>query len=372
MDTAGERVAKAPRIRKVNSTHSRFLAEAAQRKALMVTFFANGDPFSSGIRVSINPGRDFKTMESLYDYISQRLAVSNGVRVIFTLDGKKVPSLEEFEDGASYVASGTRTFAPLAYGQARNRILQRSDEDPGRLIQPKKLAKGGSVSLPGSGGRDDGRVIDVVSSLDPEHTSRVLLNLKTTQTFEEVLRDLGGALNMNGVKKMTTKKGEVVRSFSQLKYDLRDVNTFVLEPDDDDPLVRTRSFHGVRGLEDGEETNDASSAKVLSRSESAPSLEGSFGSGEENERTEDESAKEGSAESDEEKRESERGDLQSEDGDSEPEDGSTKQGSLAERGDERADTPFPELHGGMDEVNGDEWEASAEDSAMVADHTPRR
>ncbi|KAH7986399.1 hypothetical protein HPB52_024991 [Rhipicephalus sanguineus] len=130
-----------------------------------------------------------------------------------------------------------------------------------------------------------------------------------------------------------------VRSFSQLKYDLRDVNTFVLEPDDDDPLVRTRSFHGVRGLEDGEETNDASSAKVLSRSESAPSLEGSFGSGEENERTEDESAKEG---------------------------------SLAERGDERADTPFPELHGGMDEVNGDEWEASAEDSAMVADHTPRR
>ncbi|KAH7985477.1 hypothetical protein HPB52_025608 [Rhipicephalus sanguineus] len=65
-----------------------------------------------------------------------------------------------------------------------------------------------------------------------------------------------------------------VRSFSQLKYDLRDVNTFVLEPDDDDPLVRTRSFHGVRGLEDGEETNDASSAKVLSRSESAPSLEG--------------------------------------------------------------------------------------------------
>ncbi|KAH7986400.1 hypothetical protein HPB52_024992 [Rhipicephalus sanguineus] len=125
------------------------------------------------------------------------------------MNKRKVPSLEEFEDGASYVASGTRTFAPLAYGQARNRILQRSDEDPGRLIQPKKLAKGGSVSLPGSGGRDDGRVIDVVSSLDPEHTSRVLLNLKTTQTFEEVLRDLGGALNMNGVKKMTTKKGEV-------------------------------------------------------------------------------------------------------------------------------------------------------------------
>ncbi|KAK8774785.1 hypothetical protein V5799_010678 [Amblyomma americanum] len=216
MEAAGERVAKAPRIRKINSTHSRFLTEAAQRKALMVTFFANGDPFSSGVRVSINPGRDFKTIESLYDYISQRLDVSNGVRVIFTLDGKKVPSLDELEDGASYVASGTRAFAPLAYGQARNRVVaqQRSNEDPSRLIHPvgnRKLpGKGGSVSLPGSGGRDDGRVIDVVSSLDPEHRSRVLLNLKTMQTFEEVLRDLGESLSMLSVKKMTTKKGEVV------------------------------------------------------------------------------------------------------------------------------------------------------------------
>ncbi|XP_037272040.2 echinoderm microtubule-associated protein-like CG42247 [Rhipicephalus microplus] len=335
MDSAGERVAKVPRIRKVNSTHSRFLAEAAQRKALMVTFYANGDPFSSGTRVSINPGRDFKTMESLYDYISQRLDVSNGVRVIFTLDGKKVPSLEEFEDGASYVASGTRSFAPLAYGQARNRVLQRADEEPTRLIQPvgqKKLAKGGSVSLPGSGGRDDGRVIDVVSSLDSEHTSRVLLNLKTTQTFEEVLRDLGGALNMNGVKKMTTDKGEVVRSFSQLKYDLREVNTFVLEPDDDEPLVRRRSFHGVQDLEDGRETDNAS-AKVLSRSESAPSLEG---------------------------------DSPLEDEDGQPEDASSEKGSLPEQEEGRADTPFPEL---LAEANGEWAAASAEDSAMVADDT---
>ncbi|KAH9376598.1 hypothetical protein HPB48_005809 [Haemaphysalis longicornis] len=220
MEAAGERIAKAPRVRKINSTNSRFLTEASQRKALMVTFFANGDPFSSGLRVSINPGRDFKTIESLYDYISQRLDVSNGVRVIFTLDGKKVPSLDELEDGASYVASGTRPFAALAYGagQTRNRALQRSDDEPSRLIHAagnKKIpGKGGSVSLPGSGGRDDGRVIDVVSSRDPKLKSRVLLNLKTAQTFEEVLKDLGGALNMTSVKRMTTRKGEVVSTRS--------------------------------------------------------------------------------------------------------------------------------------------------------------
>lgn len=220
----GKAAVAAPRIRKINSTNSRFLAEAAQRKALMATFFANGDPFSSGIKVSINPGRDFRTIENLYDYLSQRLNVSNGVRVIFTVDGKRVSSLDLLEDGGSYVASGSRTFAPLAYGQSRSRGTlppQRSDEDPSRLINlvgnkkpPGILSKGqgSSGSLPGSGNREDGRVINVVSLVDTNHRSRVLLNLKTTQTFEEVLQDLGGALNMKNVKRMTTANGEVVRS----------------------------------------------------------------------------------------------------------------------------------------------------------------
>ncbi|CAN8016805.1 unnamed protein product [Ixodes persulcatus] len=220
--------AVAPRIRKINSTHSRFLAEAAQRKALMGTFFANGDPFSSGIKVSIIPGRDFKTIEHLYDYLSERLQVSNGVRVIFTLDGKKVASLDNLEDGGFYVASGSRTFTPLAYGQTRGRATtQRSEEDPSRLIQPVgnkkppgvlRKGQGSSGSLPGSGGREDGRVIDIVDRLDPEHKSRVLLNLKTTQTFEEVLKDLGDALNMKSVKRMTTGQGEVVSTTPLVYY----------------------------------------------------------------------------------------------------------------------------------------------------------
>ncbi|CAN7986934.1 unnamed protein product, partial [Ixodes hexagonus] len=94
-----------------------------------------------------------------------------------------------------------------------------------------------------------------------------------------------------------------VRSFSQIKYDLRDVDTFYLEPADTRlGRRRTRSFHAADELRDededyghdgdvdgvlaGEEHRDdtpglqrsragsRSSAKPVSRSESAPSLEG--------------------------------------------------------------------------------------------------
>lgn len=57
---------------------------------------------------------------------------------------------------------------------------------------------------------------------------RVLLNLRTTQPFEEVLEDLGQVLKMNGAKRMYTVSGQEVRSFSQLRNEFADVDTFYL------------------------------------------------------------------------------------------------------------------------------------------------
>lgn len=41
---------------------------------------------------------------------------------------------------------------------------------------------------------------------------RVLLNLRTSQPFEEVLEDLGQVLKINGAKKMYTGTGQEVSS----------------------------------------------------------------------------------------------------------------------------------------------------------------
>lgn len=57
---------------------------------------------------------------------------------------------------------------------------------------------------------------------------RVLLNLRTSQPFEEVLEDLGQVLKMTGAKKMYTNSGQEVRSFSQLRNEFAEVDTFHL------------------------------------------------------------------------------------------------------------------------------------------------
>jgi len=64
---------------------------------------------------------------------------------------------------------------------------------PGRGTRLKRISynrKGGGApnTKPGSG---DGRIIKIVSARDFSVSERVLLNLKTTQAFEEVVADLG-------------------------------------------------------------------------------------------------------------------------------------------------------------------------------------
>lgn len=56
----------------------------------------------------------------------------------------------------------------------------------------------------------------------------MLLNLRTSQPFEEVLEDLGQVLKMSGAKRMYTASGQEVRSFSQLRNEFAEIDTFYL------------------------------------------------------------------------------------------------------------------------------------------------
>ncbi|RVE54773.1 hypothetical protein evm_000540 [Chilo suppressalis] len=110
------------------------------------------------------------------------------------------------------------------------------------------------AALPGSGMPASGRVIRIINNMNhpiqvPRRIDirtaaasspwrsqthprlaacRVLLNLRTTQPFEEVLEDLGQVLKMSGAKRMYTITGQEVRSFSQLRNEFADVETFYL------------------------------------------------------------------------------------------------------------------------------------------------
>lgn len=80
---------------------------------------------------------------------------------------------------------------------------------------------------------------------------RVLLNLRTSQPYEEVLEDLGQVLKMAGAKRMYTSTGDEVRSFSQLRNEFADIETFYLDSSATaiapigSPIRRSRSRNNV-------------------------------------------------------------------------------------------------------------------------------
>ncbi|KAG8179242.1 hypothetical protein JTE90_004070 [Oedothorax gibbosus] len=234
-------------------------------KARMVTFFKNGDPFYSGTKVSIMPGKDFVTLDSLCDYLTQRMNIPHGVRYIFSLTGRKISVLDDLLDGYSYVVSGTKGFQELAYGQSgrmRAAVVSRahlplairkedlklyrpisplSNHQVWRVRTPKNLR---SRSLPT---QNEGKTITVVNSQNPTVFSRVLLNMRTTQTFEEIVVDLGQAIKLPQATRIYNQMGDEVRSFSQLKHELKKCETFYIDREEaNDSLI----------LENGDKSED--------------------------------------------------------------------------------------------------------------------
>ncbi|XP_023245249.1 echinoderm microtubule-associated protein-like CG42247, partial [Copidosoma floridanum] len=234
-------------------------------RARRVTFYRNGDPFFPGVEFRFKPGRDIGSLEALLDRLSLRLDLPRGARHIFSMDGDRKISLDELEDGASYVVSSYKTFKPASYGKKSNTWYVstaaggggsrggggampgiggggggaggigggglggwQSRSTPAVASLSRKASITDEAPPPGGGKPSSGRVIRIVNNLDHTVQCRVLLNLRTSQPFEEVLEDLGQVLKMNGAKRMFTVSGQEVRSFSQLRNEFADVDTFYL------------------------------------------------------------------------------------------------------------------------------------------------
>ncbi|XP_065077410.1 echinoderm microtubule-associated protein-like CG42247 [Ochlerotatus camptorhynchus] len=200
-------------------------------KARRVLFYRNGDPFFPGVEFRFKPGRDICTLEALLDKISARMDLPRGARYIFSMDGDRKYSLDELEDGSSYVVSSFKVFKPASYGK-KNGVWYASPGNQGwgtgsRLSRKPSVTEVDSMPS-GSLKPSAGRVIRIINSHDHSVQCRVLLNLRTSQPFEEVLEDLGQVLKMIGAKKMYTSSGQEVRSFSQLRNEFAEVDTFYL------------------------------------------------------------------------------------------------------------------------------------------------
>lgn len=91
-------------------------------KARRVLFYRNGDPFFPGVEYRFKPTRDISTLDALLEKLTPKMDLPRGARYVFSMDGDRKYSLDELEDGASYVLSSFKVFKVSA-SQLINVIL---------------------------------------------------------------------------------------------------------------------------------------------------------------------------------------------------------------------------------------------------------
>ncbi|NXB59139.1 RP1 protein, partial [Struthidea cinerea] len=185
--------------------------------AKRICFYKSGDPQFNGIKMVVN-SRSYKTFDALLDSLSKRVPLPFGVRNISTPRGRhNITSLEDLEDGKSYICSHQRKMKPINLEQAskkplpwqisrpvsaRRRAVQlaRQNEDgfghrESRITTPKKMLvfKNGDVRL----------------------RRTIVLGKKNTQTFEAFL-DYMSELMQYPVAKLYTTDGRKVPNLQAL------------------------------------------------------------------------------------------------------------------------------------------------------------
>lgn len=79
-------------------------------KARRMTFYRNGDPFFPGVEFIFKPGRDIVSLDALLDKLTKRMDLPRGARFVFDMAGDRKYTLDDLEDGASYVVSSFKVF----------------------------------------------------------------------------------------------------------------------------------------------------------------------------------------------------------------------------------------------------------------------
>lgn len=219
-------------------------------RATKITLYKNGDPWFGSMDYRFMLGKDLNNLDGLFHNVSTKMDFINGIAYMFDTEGTRITSIDQVEnevedplddaenlfqvvDGGEYVCSQDRRFIPGNYGRTGNAFLvdggasARSNRRfrRSRNVMGKKTNSAPTSDKPNSA---DGRVIKIVNAEDHSVTERVLLNLKTTQPFEDVVGDLGQVLKIRGANKLYAKTGKEVRSFSHLRMDFFNVDTFIV------------------------------------------------------------------------------------------------------------------------------------------------
>lgn len=204
----------------ITSRHSlNSLRTPPTKKAKRVRFFRNGDKFYTGVVMAVTPER-YRSFDSLASDLTRALVSSvtlpSGVRAIYTMDGRKVSTVGDLEDGKCYVVSGQgELFKKVEYSSSKVRRgsslsgLPQSPAGTGRQISAiPACVKAKIITL-------------IRNGTKPRRVVRLLLNKRNAPSLEHVLEAITDAVKLDSgaVRKVYSLSGQQISSLDQFFED---------------------------------------------------------------------------------------------------------------------------------------------------------
>ncbi|EHA98320.1 Neuronal migration protein doublecortin [Heterocephalus glaber] len=188
-----------------------------EKKAKKVRFYRNGDRYFKGIVYAVSSDR-FRSFDALLADLTRSLSdninLPQGVRYIYTIDGsRKVGSMDELEEGESYVCSSDNFFKKVEYTKNVNPNWSVNVKTSANMKAPQSLASSNSAQARENKDFVRPKLVTIIrSGVKPRKAVRVLLNKKTAHSFEQVLTDITEAIKLETgvVKKLYTLDGKQI------------------------------------------------------------------------------------------------------------------------------------------------------------------
>ncbi|KAM4028013.1 oxygen-regulated protein 1 [Anomaloglossus baeobatrachus] len=121
--TSSISVAKANSTDSIQASSTRYSRMTDPGFTKRIRFYKSGDPRFNGIKMVVS-NRSFKTFDALLDSLSKKVPLPFGVRNISTPRGiHHITTLDELEDGKSYICSHQRKIKPINLDRASKKPL---------------------------------------------------------------------------------------------------------------------------------------------------------------------------------------------------------------------------------------------------------
>merc|ERR1719270_1930707 len=223
-----------------SSHRASIIQVSADKRARKVKFFINGDKFFKGAVIAVNSEK-FRTFDKLLEHMTKimcnQVTLPNGVRYIFSLEGKTVTDLDSILTGESYVCSSLSSFKKLDYISlaGEDHTWNRVKRDTYYLGMRNGVVKrdhfrtsGHSKSFQTAKSSRENeepkveikpRIITVLrSGTRPRKAVRVLLNNRNTRSLDMLLADLTNTVKLDtgAVRKIYTLAGKAVNALIDL------------------------------------------------------------------------------------------------------------------------------------------------------------